>query len=356
MGIIGDALGKVPVVGGLLGGPETVDPEKYGEQYDVGRNVGTMDHLKQKVLRGAYRDAMAGAQGRDAAQLNTGMYDQARDQQMAMLDAFRQQKSDQSLAQQQMNQGVENAIAAQRSAAASARGMSPALAQRIAANQMTDVQNQAVRNSAMLRAQETANANNAMAGLLGQVAGQDINVANQNLGAQMQQRGMNDQLMMGAMQAGMGFEEGLIDRRMQAEAMRQKAFEDAQRRRVGIATGNMQAEAQHTGALAGMAGAGLGAAMMSDRNVKTSIKGSDKETEAMLDALKSQSWEYKDKKHGEGRWNGVMAQDLEKSSLGREAVMETPEGKALDPRKVISALLAGSANINKRLRKLEGAK
>lgn len=53
---------------------------------------------------------------------------------------------------------------------------------------------------------------------------------------------------------------------------------------------------------------------------------------------------------------GVMAQDLEKSKVGREVVGDTPVGKMLDLNRSVGLSLAGVADLNERIRKLEGQK
>ena len=54
---------------------------------------------------------------------------------------------------------------------------------------------------------------------------------------------------------------------------------------------------------------------------------------------------------------GIMAQDLERSPNPalRSAVIDTPIGKAIEPRRALSANLALSAGLDKRLRNIEGA-
>lgn len=72
-----------------------------------------------------------------------------------------------------------------------------------------------------------------------------------------------------------------------------------------------------------------------------------------LDSITGYKYKYKDKKHGEGKQMGVMAQDLEKSEAGSKLVVETPEGKAVDYSKSGPSIMASLANLNDRLRKME---
>ena len=81
-----------------------------------------------------------------------------------------------------------------------------------------------------------------------------------------------------------------------------------------------------------------------------------------LDALKPNSYEYKDKFKknslaGEGRFLGVMAQDLEKAGpVGKSMVEDTPMGKLVNYGKGFGAVLAAQAHLNQRLKALESKK
>lgn len=50
-----------------------------------------------------------------------------------------------------------------------------------------------------------------------------------------------------------------------------------------------------------------------------------------------------------------MAQDLEKSAMGKSLVVDTTEGKMIDTRKGFGAALAGMAELNQRTAELERA-
>lgn len=94
------------------------------------------------------------------------------------------------------------------------------------------------------------------------------------------------------------------------------------------------------------------AAMMSDERAKDEIE--DFDAADFLDKLTGYKYSYKDKKHGEGKHAGVMAQDLEKSEIGSKLVTDTPEGKVVDYGKAGPAMMASLAALNKRLKKIEG--
>ena len=88
----------------------------------------------------------------------------------------------------------------------------------------------------------------------------------------------------------------------------------------------------------------------SDKNLKTDVEEFD--AGAFLDQLVPSKYKYKSERHGEGEQVGVMAQDLEKGAP--QMVIDTPEGKVVDYNKAGGPLFASLADINKRLRKVEG--
>ncbi len=111
------------------------------------------------------------------------------------------------------------------------------------------------------------------------------------------------------------------------------------------------------GVLQAGAGAALGfAGLPSDRNMKEDISpSSDAKIEEMLDELSAYDYKYKDQdRYKEGPQTGIMAQDLEKSELGSEFVEDTPEGKMVDYGKMSGTLAAALANVNERLKRVEG--
>lgn len=121
--------------------------------------------------------------------------------------------------------------------------------------------------------------------------------------------------------------------------------------------------------LANAAQAGLGAYMMgsamSDEDMKK-IDGavSDEEIEEFLNNLEPTQYEYVDAALDKmeeradtvstGKKVGIMAQDLEKSKIGKQMVMEDKDGtKMVDGPQSVGALLAATASLNRRIKKLE---
>ena len=83
-------------------------------------------------------------------------------------------------------------------------------------------------------------------------------------------------------------------------------------------------------------------AMASDVRVKENISEVSKdEIKELKQNIKAMKFNYKDESYGEGEFVGVMAQDLEKSKLGKLLVFEDSNGvKKIDTNKAICLLLA----------------
>ena len=93
----------------------------------------------------------------------------------------------------------------------------------------------------------------------------------------------------------------------------------------------------------------------SDEKLKTDVKKSEGRLGDFLAKLDVYNYDYKDEKHGEGRQTSIMAQDLEKSEIGKKAIIETPEGKMVDYGSLLPAMLSANVDANKRIMKLEDA-
>ena len=93
--------------------------------------------------------------------------------------------------------------------------------------------------------------------------------------------------------------------------------------------------------------------LASDENLKENITPADYETQSFLDALKAHTFNYKDDKHGKGKFISVMAQELEKTHIGKQAVIETKDGKAVDYARLAQVHLASTSMLNKKIKQLE---
>jgi len=91
----------------------------------------------------------------------------------------------------------------------------------------------------------------------------------------------------------------------------------------------------------------------SDVRLKDNIKDGNPKMQAFLDSMEPYSYNYKDSNKDDSFDHlGVMAQDVEKTPLGKTMVAEGERGKMLKPD--LSTILAAAAYNNKRLKELEG--
>jgi len=215
--------------------------------------------------------------------------------------------------------------------AAIASGTSPSIAQM----QLNQANQQASQQALAMAASQRGASNPALAFRQAQIGNQQMGLENAQAGAIMaeQERRAADQLIA-----------------QQAAAARGVSLQ------AGIA--NQQAQtAQRAQNMQLISGIGTTAAAASDERVKEDIRpasGSADEIEAFLGALKGYDYKYKDSKHGTGDKTGIMAQDLEKSKIGKTMVDQAPDGtKMVDTNKAIGAILAGMADLNKKIKKME---
>ncbi len=97
---------------------------------------------------------------------------------------------------------------------------------------------------------------------------------------------------------------------------------------------------------------GQGAVMFSDERLKADIKDGTQATRRAFAKLSPKTYRYKDERMGEGEQLGFMAQDLEKAGL-KGAVMDTPIGKAVNVGKLTGANTAAISDLAKRMAKIE---
>lgn len=102
------------------------------------------------------------------------------------------------------------------------------------------------------------------------------------------------------------------------------------------------AQSQQT---SGLIGSGITALAFSDERLKTNVRPvALEDLRELRKAIKPKHFRYVSEGHGEGDWVGVMAQDLEKSKLGRLAVSEDQLGrKKVNFQKLLSMLVASFA-------------
>jgi hypothetical protein len=208
----------------------------------------------------------------------------------------------------------------------------------IAQSQLVQASDQQARQAMAMAASQRGSSNPALAFRQAQVGSQQMGLENAQAGAIMaeQERRQADQYIA-----------------QQAAAQRGVALNSAMaNQQVDQSKANTQMSA-----LAGAAAAGGQMAMASDKNMKENIKpasGSANEIETFMNAIKEYNYNYKNKANGTGEKTGVMAQDIEKTAVGKTMVDENGKGqKVVDTNKAIGAILAGMADLNKKIKKME---
>lgn len=336
------------------------------------------DRIMNMITRGMYgknnitqmqAPQMAAAQAGPAAQMQAAQlqmgddpFRQAQLQQLGQLQGIasgQQQGAGELAVQRQMG----NALAAQQAQARMARGGNAALAYRNAANQSAALGSTAAGMGQQAAMTDQMNAHGALAGIGAQGRAGDYSTANANAGYQQQAGLQNAGFQQQTGLTNAGFQQGA---NQYNAGLQQQGQQMNSQNYLGLLgqLGNMdanqlaaqQAAGQNKGMMGPILSAGgqvAGAALMSDERLKTDVTDERSKIDAMLDGLRPVGWRYKDPKFGEGRHSGIMAQDMERSEAGKQIVVDTPEGKALNVNKAVGAALASSARLNERLRKLE---
>lgn len=307
----------------------------------------------QNQYGGQLAGAIAGAQGRQTATIDQSQANQFRGGQGQLAGLLMQGAMGRgpSAAQAQLRSGLERNNAAARSMAAGSSN--PLLARKIASDAMTSANLETNNQMAALRASEQQQAQGALAGVLSNARQQDLGVAGQQASLEMQNRQQMDQAMQAYIAMGMSREEAQQKALADMQALKAQQHSDAQKLNQATADANKDRQLEAAGGIFGGISSALSS--LSDRRLKTNIKEGDSSTRGLLDALSAQSFDYKDERHGGKDVIGVMAQDLEKSPGGRLMVINTPEGKAIDGQRGLSAALASAAHLNKRVASLEEA-
>jgi Chaperone of endosialidase len=396
------------------------DFEYGRDKEQAGRDVMRAQHMQRDMLaRGAQRvDYSQAGLAAQLAQQARGQGIEARGSQQDALTMYRAAAMGQgpSAAQAQFAQALDQSRAQQASMAASARGsgLARAAAQTQAMQNASGIGQSAANASAALRAQEQQQGMAGFAGLgttirsgdmqnrgldqqsQGQFAQQSqfqsqMNEAQQARNDQASQfyRGQEGNVRAAQQQAGQArqaAQENTMNANLGLQARRdaaKRADDEADRNRAAAyigAAGAIVATAATGGAAApALVAAGANVAAQeaaassssglttkkpdayasSDRRTKTDIAPAGRKVDEFLNALSAQDYRYRDPAAhgaGEGRHAGVMAQDLERSELGRRLVSDTPAGKMVDygPRGM-ATMLASMASMHKKIGSLESA-
>ena len=386
-GAISNPVGTISNLGSTVGGVLTGTSKDAGilgvgqfkgQAYDP--NAAAFSNDQSKALQNQFAAQLAAVNAREmnggrvqAAQIATAPQDQFRQGQTGLMNTLQDQMAGQgpSLAQSQLRQATDRNIAQAIAMQASQRGGSPGVGMRQIAQSAAAANQQAAGQSADLRAQEQMAAQQQLAGLTAQGRTQDIGLAQgqaelsqqaaiQNQNANLQQTNLNDQMArfynqnIAGMtdqdrQAQIALEQMKAQQALGVMGVDQKAYSDTSKAR-GDVMGNLG------GGIASLAqggGAGALAGMFSDKNLKKDIKDGKEDIKAFLNELKAYSYKYKNPEHGEGDYVTPMAQDIEKTALGKNLIIETPEGKMVNYAKAGGTMLGAAAMLNDRMNDME---
>lgn len=230
-----------------------------------------------------------------------------------------------SIAEAQLKAASSRNLAQTLAAAAAQRGGNPALMQRQILQQQGDAARGLAEQSAILRMQEQQQARQELA----------------NLAVQQQQQDLQQVISPAQLVS-----QGEADR-FAADVARRNMVKQEQ-----MGFRSPQAIGSVVGSIGQLAAA-------SDERMKKDVKPASKKMKSFLDALDSKSYKYKnDKEPGTrpGKNFGIMAQDLEKSEVGKTMVMDVGGKKMVDMQKGFGAVLAAQAELNKRINALEKKK
>lgn len=314
----------------------------------------------QDISRGAAIDQLAGQQQQragaerrlaQAGRTRLGAFTErgldARNRQAELADLLQARATGQagpSVAEQQLQMGQDQATQNAAALAAQSRG-NPLLAQRQAQVQAGQAQAQTNAEAARLRAQEQLQAQQQLGQVAGQLRAQDFGQA--QLGSQRDLAGRQ----LGSQEQQTAIENLLAQRQLTQNVIANKRQGNIARR---------QQDMTLAGSVLGGGGGFLSGMAASDERVKEDVDEGSNATRELLDALSAKSYRYKEQDQGRpgagpGERVGILAQDLERSKVGKNLVHESEDGtKHYDVKGATSAALAALADLHQRVGSLEG--
>lgn len=272
----------------------------YGKLKQAGaESQSAMDQRNNLNTQGAAASGFA-----NEAQANYGALTQESKQARDYLRDLASGKN--SLSAEQLRQGNQQTMSAQRSMAASASPQNGPMMALAAAQNMNRASMGLAGQQAMAGIAERQAAQQGLANMISQERGQDVNAALGSRGNAIQ-----------------GY-------------------------------GGMKPDGSFMDKYGGMIVGGLGAAAkFSDERLKEDIDDGDVDASKALKGLRAYTYKYRDKGLGKKRELGIMAQDLEKAGL-KHTIIETPRGKAVHGAALSTANTAMLAALEKRVSKMEG--
>jgi hypothetical protein len=362
-----------------------------GQKVDLDPNLGKLpgaDDLRQRMgaefdryggrqAPQAGRAAMMTAQTGQASQLSPQQQAEFRRRQLGLADRLtgimsgQEQGAGELAAQRQGSR----AAAQQMGMARSMRGGNAALAASSAMRNAGDIGLNTAGLSQQAALQDQLMASGQLGAVLGQGRGQDIDMSSQN--AQLRQQmgmanlGYQNQAGMANQQASNQQKLANLDAQLRARGMDDQARMATLAQMMGLSQAEMAGQLGAAGLQVENYDPGWGSRLMdiagqgavtyatsaSDKRSKKNIRHA-KDLDAMLERLKPYEYEYKEPDHplrAPGRRHGVMAQDLEKSELGKAMVKDTPEGKVVNYGQHAGTMMAAIARVHERVAALEGS-
>lgn len=321
----------------ITGGPEA-EKEAYVDPY-MKQNQGMLQKQRSQIMGQAAPLAQA-------AQINQAPQEQLRGNQLSVIGNMMQRFAGgaPTVSGQQFQQAADRGMKQQLALAAS-QGGNPALAARQAAMSTAGMTQDLAGQAAVARMQEQQALEQSLGQQLAQARQADIGLA-------------TDQAQL-AQQAALANQQA----RAQLQAQQNQLGTAITGQQVGLNQGQFAANQAYDQARIGagqaqtktgmdvLGGVGGALAFLSDKRAKRNISPSGDEVKKFLDSLEPKKYDYKKGKGTPGKKLGILAQDMEKSPLGKDVVKETAAGKMIDNADAVSALLASVADLNKRLKK-----
>lgn len=317
----------IPTVAAYNEGKKLLNPAQ-GSTAPIAAEVGTTN---------ATATGLAGersAVGANPYAIDTSQAGQTRAQQEQAIQALQSAANGTapSAAELQLQDQAQKNNAAAFGAAAALKGRTPGASFTTAARQNASNQLQTNANAAATRAAEMAQARAALSGTL----------------ATQQQQDQQGAQAAAALKT--NYATNLLSGQLTSQGQGVTAAGDL----VGANTTNAQTQNAFNGGLLGTAGT-VGVAALSDKNEKKDIKGIKQKLDATFEALNPATFEYKNPDEpgaAEGPRVGVMAQDLQKTPLGKSVVIDGKPLK-LDIGNALGLALDGMSMLTDRIKKLE---
>ena len=94
--------------------------------------------------------------------------------------------------------------------------------------------------------------------------------------------------------------------------------------------------------------------LVSDQNLKTNITTGKQDISSFLNSINAHSYQYKNPEvDGQGVFTSPMAQELEQTELGKQAVIDTPRGKMVNYPRLGAVNLAAVSVVHKETQRLQ---